>query len=74
MALTAIRFSVTGAAALLMLAGVMGGMIISSALVGMVDNLPLFCALFSIPCVAIGTVIFACSVKETNGTKLNKIE
>lgn len=71
---TRIRFSTTGASALVAVAVVMIGMVISSICVGIFENLALFVALFSIPCVLAGTLIVAFTVKETNGTDLNSIE
>ncbi len=71
---TRIRFSTTGASALIGVAVVMIGMIISSICVGIFENLALFVALFSIPCVLAGTLIIALTVKETNGTDLNSVE
>lgn len=71
---TRIRFSVTGASALLAVGMVLIGMVISSVCVGIFENLALFVAVFSIPCVLIGTIIIALNVKETKGTDLNEIE
>lgn len=71
---TRIRFSVTGASAFISVFVIMIGMIFSSTMVGMVENLAMFCAVFSIPCVLLGTLIVAFGVKETNGTNLDEIE
>lgn len=71
---TRIRFSIAGASAVVAIASVIVGMVVSSICVGIFENLALFVALFSIPCVLIGTVIVVLGVKETKGTDLNTVE
>lgn len=71
---TNIRFSVTGAIGVISFLSILAGLLISSFCVGIFENVALFCALFSIPCVIIGTVIIALKVKETRGVDLNSIE
>lgn len=71
---TRIRFSITGASTVVAIASVIVGMVVSSICVGIFENLALFVALFSIPCVLIGTFIVAFTVKETKGTDLNTVE
>ena len=71
---TRIRFSVTGAIGVISFVVIIAGMIISSICVGIFKNVAVFCGVFSIPCIIIGTLIFLLKVKETNGVDLNSIE
>ena len=71
---TNIRFSVTGTAGILSFISMMIGMVISSVCVGIFENVAVFCAVFAIPCVVIGTVIILITAKETKGIDLNAIE
>ncbi len=71
---TNIRFSVTGASGILLFLFMMIGMVISSVCVGIFENVTLFCAIFSIPCVAVGTIATLLCAKETKGINLNSIK